>query len=30
MAHPEADLTEAELRELAAGLDATLQEPGRR
>jgi hypothetical protein len=30
MAHPEANLTEAETRELARGLDATLKEPGQR
>lgn len=28
LAHPEADLTEAETAELAAGLDATLKKPG--
>jgi hypothetical protein len=30
MAHPEANLTEQETRELARGLDATLNAPGRR
>jgi hypothetical protein len=30
MSHPEADLSEAETRELARGLDATLKTPGQR
>jgi mono/diheme cytochrome c family protein len=30
MAHPEADLTEQELRDLASGLDAMLRQPGQR
>jgi hypothetical protein len=30
LAHPEADLTDEEKRELAAGLDRTLKKPGQR